>query len=232
MQLLDVQMPDARHRRRLWPILLLGVCWPAFGRATGGELSLRALSGHEFAILRHPKIETNPPRWPSVYLPRFGVHATYYVSQRIALGLGVEASLPRKLLSRGVGYEGVQHTDLVSNYHDIFLPLLLEGHLHNGSDWSWKATLAGGLALSHWQDVTALQPGDASESAPFKNKDFWAANWFGRLALGPVWRPNDAFALSFGAEVGYKYNTDLHLGVFLSGNFIIGVGRTRVSKIP
>ena len=50
--------------------------WPVLGQANGRELSLRAVSMHELAIVRHPHLDVAPQKWPNVYVPQFGLHAT------------------------------------------------------------------------------------------------------------------------------------------------------------
>jgi hypothetical protein len=179
---------------------------------------------HELAVLRHPGLDATPRTLPKVYLPRFGLHATYSLSHQFGLGAGVEVGLPRQVVSRRVAYRGVEQMNLLANYYDVLLPLLLEAHSQGGSDWGWRASLATGLALSQWQDTAALVPDIPGHTVAFEAQNLWSAAWFGRLAAGPVWRPHDAFALHFGASVGCKQNADIHLGVFVEGGFVVGAG--------
>ena len=198
--------------------------WPVLGQANGRELSLRAVSMHELAIVRHPHLDVAPQKWPSVYVPRFGLHATYHVLRQAGLGFGIEAGLPRRVLSQGVSYRGAERANLWADYHDILLPVLLEGYLQNGSNWSWSATLAMGLALTHWQDAAAYLAGEPDRQLPLERQDVWTSAWFGRLAVGPIWRASDNFALRFGGSVGCKQHADLHVGLFLEAGFAFGAG--------
>jgi opacity protein-like surface antigen len=102
------------------------------------------------------------------------------------------------------------------------LPFLIETHLQDGPNSSWRVSLATGLALMHWRYIEPVGCYMHSRKGAFEEKNLWSAAWFGRLAAGPEWRLHDHFSLHVGASVGCKHNNDLHFGVFIEGSSVVG----------
>jgi hypothetical protein len=192
---------------------------PVDARAERGDMQLRVVSGHEIGIVRHPALNPEPGSWPKVYLPRFGVNYLYGLSRNFSVGVGIEASLQRTLSTNNIGYQAFAPANLNAAYNDLFIPLILETRLNDGSEWSWLAEFSTGLAVVHWHDNTLRAPASAAELF-FLKGDLWRFAWFGRVSLAREWRPDNHFALRIGALAGVKSQGDLHFGLFVSGDWL------------
>ena len=215
--------PDMRPTLLL---MLLALMSPRAAQATdGGELSLGAGIDFGLADIYNPFAQYPTGSGGAAEALSFtSILVDFGLTDHIAIGAGVRASVPVTTTAYGVGYGRFGPGNLQSSVMSVLIPLRFVAQYTNGTNFGWTLAFEGGLDLSRWSmqafDDPAVQLSDPTFF--LRSATQWSQHAYARAAIACQWRPFDHAAFTGGPFFQKTFAGGWLAGIMLQGEFFVG----------